>query len=133
MKKLFFIMAAAIMMVGCKSVEYVPVIEHRTDTVYQSKVVHDSIYQHDSTYIKEKGDSVYIERWHTKYVLKEKTDTLYESRVDSIPVPYEVIKDVEVEKSLSWWQSMRIYIGGIVCWLLLILAIYGILKWRKWL
>lgn len=126
-------MAAAIMMVGCKSVEYVPVIEHRTDTVYQSKVVHDSIYQHDSTYIKEKGDSVYIERWHTKYVLKEKTDTLYESRVDSIPVPYEVVKEVEVEKSLSWWQSMRMHIGGIVCWLLLILAIYGILKWRKWL
>ena len=131
MKKLLFIMAAAIMMVGCKSVEYVPVIEHRTDTVYQSKVVHDSIYQHDSTYIKEKGDSVYIERWHTKYVLKEKTDTLYESRVDSIPVPYEVVKEVEVEKSLSWWQAMRMHIGGIVVWLLLILAIYGILKWRK--
>lgn len=126
-------MAAAIMMVGCKSVEYVPVIEHRTDTVYQSKVVHDSIYQHDSTYIKEKGDSVYIERWHTKYVLKEKTDTLYESRVDSIPVPYEVVKEVEVEKSLSWWQSARMHIGGIVCWLLLILAIYGVMKWRKWL
>lgn len=133
MKKLLFIMAAAIMMVGCKSVEYVPVIEHRTDTVYQSKVVHDSIYQHDSTYIKEKGDSVYIERWHTKYVLKEKTDTLYESRVDSIPVPYEVVKEVEVEKSLSWWQSARMHIGGIVCWLLLILAIYGVMKWRKWL
>ena len=133
MKKLFFIIAAAIMMVGCKSVEYVPVLEHRTDTVYQSKVVHDSIYQHDSTYIKEKGDSVYIERWHTKYVLKEKTDTLYESRVDSIPIPYEVVKEVEVEKSLSWWQSMRMHIGGIVCWLLLILTIYGILKWRKWL
>ena len=133
MKKLLFIMAAAIMMVSCKSVEYVPVIEHRTDTVYQSKVVHDSIYQHDSTYIKEKGDSVYIERWHTKYVMKEKTDTLYESRVDSIPVPYEVVKEVEVEKSLSWWQSMRMHIGGIVCWLLMILAIYGILKWRKWL
>ena len=133
MKKLVLLAACAIMMTGCKSVEYVPVIEHRTDTVYQSKVVHDSIYQHDSTYIKEKGDSVYIERWHTKYVLKEKTDTLYESRVDSIPVPYEVVKEVEVEKSLSWWQSARMHIGGIVCWLLLILAIYGVMKWRKWL
>ena len=124
-------MAAALALTGCKTTEYVPVIEHRTDTVYRSKVVHDSIYQHDSTYIKEKGDSVYIERWHTKYVLKEKTDTLYESRVDSIPVPYEVVKEVEVEKPLSWWQAMRMHIGGIVVWLLLILAIYGILKWRK--
>ena len=133
MKKLVLLAACAIMMTGCKTTEYVPVPEYHTDTIYQSKVVHDSIYQHDSTYIKEKGDSVYIERWHTKYVLKEKTDTLYESRVDSIPVPYEVVKEVEVEKSLSWWQSARMHIGGIVCWLLLILAIYGVMKWRKWL
>ena len=133
MKKLVLLAACAIMMVGCKTTEYVPVPEYHTDTIYQSKVVHDSIYQHDSTFIKEKGDSVYIERWHTKYVLKELTDTLYESRVDSIPVPYEVVKEVEVEKSLSWWQAMRMHIGGIVVWLLLILAIYGILKWRKWL
>ena len=133
MKKLVLLAACAIMMVGCKTTEYVPVPEYHTDTIYQSKVVHDSIYQHDSTFIKEKGDSVYIERWHTKYVLKELTDTVYESRVDSIPVPYEVVKEVEVEKPLSWWQSMRMHIGGIVVWLLLILAIYGILKWRKWL
>ena len=133
MKKLVLLAACAIMMTGCKTTEYVPVPEYHTDTIYQSKVVHDSIYQHDSTYIKEKGDSVYIERWHTKYVLKEKTDMLYESRVDSIPVPYEVVKEVEVEKSLSWWQSARMHIGGIVCWLLLILAIYGVMKWRKWL
>ena len=133
MKKLVLLAACAIMMTGCKTTEYMPVPEYHTDTIYQSKVVHDSIYQHDSTYIKEKGDSVYIERWHTKYVLKEKTDTLYESRVDSIPVPYEVVKEVEVEKSLSWWQSARMHIGGIVCWLLLILAIYGVMKWRKWL
>ena len=133
MKKLVLLAACAIMMTGCKTTEYVPVPEYHTDTIYQSKVVHDSIYQHDSTFIKEKGDSVYIERWHTKYVLKEKTDTLYESRVDSIPVPYEVVKEVEVEKSLSWWQSARMHIGGIVCWLLLILAIYGVMKWRKWL
>ena len=96
---------------SCTTTQYVPVIEHKTDTVYQNKVKHDSIWQHDSVQIMIKGDSVTIDRWHTKYVSKEVHDTTYISKTDSVPVPYPVEKLVPAE--LTWWQQTRIYIANI--------------------
>ena len=103
---------------SCKSVEYVPVIEHHTDTLIQTKAQYDSIYINDSTVITEKGDTVTIEKWHTKYVEKQVHDTLYIAKNDTVPQPYPVIKEVPAE--LTWWQQTRIHIGGIVIFLLLI-------------
>ena len=94
---------------SCKSVEYVPVIEHKTDTVIQTKVQKDSIYVHDST-IVEKGDSIIkIEHWHTKYVEKQVHDTTYISKTDTVPQPYPVTE--YVEKKLTTWQVVLMTIG----------------------
>ena len=78
-------MAICALFSSCKSVEYVPVIEHHTDTLIQTNVQRDSIYINDSTVITEKGDTVKIEKWHTKYVEREVHDTLYQAVHDSIP------------------------------------------------
>lgn len=127
-----FIVAVAIGMIvcsmftSCKSVEYVPVIEHHTDTLIQTKVQHDSIYINDSTVITEKGDTVKIEKWHTKYVEKQVHDTLYISKTDTVPQPYPVIKEVPAE--LSWWQQTRLHIANILLWALLIVGIVWIIK-----
>jgi hypothetical protein len=112
---------------GCKSVEYVPVIEHHTDTLIQTKVQHDSIYINDSTVITEKGDTVKIEKWHTKYVEREVHDTTYVSKIDSIPTPYPV--EVKVEKQLTWWQQTRLHLSNILLWLLAIVTVYYIIRW----
>ena len=94
---------------SCKSVEYVPVIEHKTDTLIQTKVQKDSIYVHDST-IVEKGDSIIkIEHWHTKYVEKQVHDTTYISKTDTVPQPYPVTE--YVEKKLTTWQVVLMTIG----------------------
>ena len=127
-----FIAAVAISMIvcsfftSCKSVEYVPVIEHHTDTLIQTKLQHDSIYINDSTVITEKGDTVKIEKWHTKYVEKQVHDTLYISKNDTVPQPYPVIKEVPAE--LSWWQQTRLHIANILLWALLIVGIGWIIK-----
>lgn len=107
---------------SCTTTKYVPVIEYHTDTVRISHNTRDSIYVHDSTYIKEKGDTVLIERWHTLYKEKNTTDTTYISRTDSVPVPYPVIK--EVEKQLSRRDHMIMCIG--------VFAIIGALCWFVW-
>ncbi len=120
----------ALFMQSCKSVEYVEVPVMHTDTIYQSKVVHDSIYQHDSITIKEKGDSVWIERWHTKCKLLELHDTIYQATHDTIAKPYPVIE--YEEKPLSWWQQTRLYLANILILAIVILLILYIIK-RKFL
>ena len=111
---------------SCKSVEYVFVPQTHTDTLIQTKIQHDSIYINDSTVITEKGDTVKIEKWHTKYVEKQVHDTLYIAKTDSVPAPYPVIKEVPAE--LSWWQKTRLHIANILLWSLLIVGIVWIIK-----
>ena len=109
---------------SCKSVEYVFVPQTHTDTLIVTKVQHDSIYINDSTVITEKGDTVTIEKWHTKYVEKQIHDTTYVSKTDTIPQPYPVEKEVPAE--LTWWQQTRLHIANILLWALLIFAF---IKW----
>ena len=37
MKKLMIVMILSVALVGCKTKEYVPVVEHHTDTLYRSR------------------------------------------------------------------------------------------------
>lgn len=109
MKKMIIVMILSVALVGCKTKEYVPVVEHHTDTLRLVQHHRDSIYLHDSTFVREfvQGDTVRVitEMWHTKYRDRLKTDTLYRSRTDSVPVPYPVVKEVKkpltmIEKAL---------------------------------
>jgi hypothetical protein len=112
---------------SCKSIEYVPIIEHHTDTLIKTNVQRDSVYVHDSVTVTQKGDTVLMDRWHTKYVEREVHDTTYVSKIDSIPKPYPV--EVKVEKQLTWWQQTRLHLSNILLWLLAIAAVYYIIKW----
>lgn len=102
---------------SCTTTKYVPMPEYHTDTTYITKQQRDSIWLHDSTYIKEKGDTVLIERWHTKFRDRWRMDTIYQSKRDSIPYPVEVTKEVPAE--LTWWQQTQMYAGDVLLLLLI--------------
>ena len=110
---------------SCTTTKYVPVIEHHTDTLIQTKIVKDSVYLKDSTHVSEKGDTVKIEHWHTEFLKKEVRDTVYISKTDSVPAPYpvEVIKEVPAE--LSMWELLKMKAGGIA----ILLCIFAFLFW----
>lgn len=114
---------------GCKQIEYVTVPEYHTDTLIQTNVQRDSIYSHDSIYIKDRGDTVWIERWHTKYKEVAVHDTTYISKTDSVPKPYPVPE--YIEKPLTWWQKTRIYAGNVLLVGLFVAAGFGIFKLLK--
>ena len=80
---------------SCTTTKYVPVVEYHTDTLIRKMTQRDSVYLHDSTIVREKGDTVLIERWHTRYRDREVHDTVYQSRIDSVPAPYPVTEYVE--------------------------------------
>ena len=118
MKRLIIVMiAAAVALAGCKTREVV-VTEHHTDTLRVVQHHRDSIYLHDSTFVREyiQGDTVRIvtEMWHTKFRDRLKTDTLYRSRTDSVPVPYPVIKEVKKPLTMIEKAMMGTGIASIV-------------------
>lgn len=119
--------AVGLLMCSCKSVEYVPVIQHEThhDSIYFTQIQRDSIWQHDSILIKQKGDTVRIEKWHTKYIEKQVHDTTYVAKVDSVPVLYEV--KVEVPAKISKTQKALMMFGL----LSLMAAIVAFAFWLK--
>jgi hypothetical protein len=123
----FIALAIALMLSfsSCTTTRYVPVEHHTTDTLIQTKVQKDSVWLHDSIHVSEKGDTIRIERWRTKYISKEVHDTLYQSVRDSIPVPYEVIK--EVPAKLSSLQT-GLMVSGLFAILALILVVVCKLK-----
>lgn len=91
---------------SCRTVKYVPVETIKIDTTYINKLQRDSIYMLNSVYVKEKGDTVLIEKY--KYLYRDKLvrDTMYISKADSIQVPYPV------EKELTKWQQLCVNVGG---------------------
>lgn len=118
MKKLIFAIILSVVMVSCKTKEYVSVVEHHIDTLRVVQHHRDSIYLHDSTFVREyiQGDTVRIitEMWHTKYRDRLKTDTIYRSRTDSVPVPYPVVKEVKKPLTMIEKVLMGTGIGAIV-------------------
>ena len=50
----------AVMCLGCKSVQYVPVETVRTDTCYVNKIRTDSVYVRDSVVVERGGDTIKV-------------------------------------------------------------------------
>ncbi len=115
---------------SCKSHEPTIVERVRTDTVRITQQQRDSIYLRDSIFVNQwqSGDTIFQirDRWHTQYIRKEVRDTFYKAKVDSVPVPYPVIKNVPAE--LTWWQRARLHLANIVLWVILIIALWWAVK-----
>lgn len=121
------------LLTSCKSHEPTIVERVRTDTVRITQQQRDSIYLRDSIFVNQwqSGDTIFQvrDRWHTQYVAKERTDTFYKAKVDSVPVPYPVIKKVPAE--LTWWQQARLHLANIVLWVILIIALWWAVRTVK--
>lgn len=113
---------------SCTTTKYIQVPVVHNDTTIVTKHQRDSIWMHDSIMVSEKGDTVRIEKWHTKYIEKQVHDTLYQSKVDSVPYPVEVIK--EVPAKLTWWQQTRLHLFNIIGIALAVIVVFYIGKWH---
>jgi len=118
---------------SCTTTKYVTVPEVHTDTLMVMQHSRDSIYVHDSVWVSEqqRGDTILLTttKWLTKYIERLRHDTIYQSKTDSVPQPYPVIK--EVPAKLSWWQTFRLHVGDIALAVLGILAVLALSRWLK--
>lgn len=114
---MFIVMIAIILLNSCSpKVIYVP--EYHTEVVTRtdSVVKIDSVHVKDSVIIKQAGDTIEIDRWHTEYKDRWRERVVIDSiiKVDSVSVPYHV------EKKLSKWQQAKVDWGG---WAMLIVVV----------
>ena len=118
-----------VMMGSCTITREVEVV--RTDTLIVKDVQRDSVYiekeRHDSVYIHQRGDTVLVEKWHTewrdRWRDREKHDTLYISKRDTIRQTITKTDVIRKEKELTWGQKIRLSLGNLCLWVLLIIAV----------
>ena len=103
---LFIILLTLAICSGCRTIEYYPLETVRIDTVYVNKQRVDSVMVRDSVHITEKGDTVTEFRLKYIYKYRDRVDTLYLSKTDTISAPYPV------EKKLTKWQQTKVNYGG---------------------
>lgn len=110
MKQIALFICLLVLASGCSRKVYVPVesVVSRTDTIYSAKVRVDSVIMRDSVAVFQKGDTVLITKYRDRYRVKELTDTVYQSAIDSVKIsaPYPV------ERELSRWERTKMDFGG---------------------
>lgn len=128
---LWLVPMAILMLVGmlaesCRSIQYVPVETVKYEYITRDSIQLDSVYVKDSILIRQKSDTVFLDKYRYVYKYKyiDKVDTVL--RVDSVAVPYPV------EKKLTRWQQMKMDFGamatGILALLLGITVFYIFVK-----
>ena len=98
----------ALFMSSCATkIVTVPEIHYEYITKHDSIMIHDSISVHDSVVIKQAGDTIFCDRWHTLYKDRWRDRVLIDSiiKTDSVAVPYPV------EKKLTKWQQIKLDFG----------------------
>lgn len=120
-------MAALMLSGGCTRKVYVPTehIVYSTDTVYEAVLRVDSVIQRDSVAVVQKGDTVLITRYRDRYRVKERTDTVYKAKTDSVRVrePYPV------ERELTKWEQTKMDFGGMFLGGLIAVGVAAVIMW----
>ena len=118
-------LVSAICFAGCRTTQYVPVETIKTEYKTIDSIRHDSIYQRDSIYVIDRGDTVYTykDRYLYKYLYLNRIDTVI--KTDSIQKPYPV------EKALTRCQKAKIELGGWAFGVLIMLAIVLVIRLLK--
>ena len=101
---------------GCtttkKMVVEKPVVVEKThhDTIMQTRLKVDTCIIRDSVVVTEQG----TDRWHTRYLLRYRTDTVYKVRIDSIPKVTTITKEItrQVPAKRKWWETALMILGG---------------------
>ena len=109
MKKLLLAILLGILLSGCATTKYVEVPVDRVKIEYRDRVSIDTLYRNDSTIIREKGDTVFLEKYKYIYRVKELRDTVNVTDTVTVVKPVEVTKEVN---KLHNWQVGLMVLGG---------------------
>ncbi len=111
---------------GCKTkTVLVPVKETKIE--YRDRLRVDSIYNRDTVQIYGRNDTVFkdVIRWRERF----RVDTVSVVKIDSIPYPVEVIREVN---RLTKWQRWRLTLLNIIGGLIIAYIAFRVGKAKLW-
>ena len=115
-----------VLLLSSCATKVVTVPEVHTEYIYRtdSFVKRDSIHINDSVFIREKGDTIFVERYKTIYRDCFRDKVRVDSFIQLDSIPYKV----EVEKSLTWWQRKKIEFGELAMFIMVGLLCFVVIK-----
>ena len=83
------ILLSAMLLTACRTTQ--TMTDTNTNHV-SNNIQRDSIYLHDSIFVHIRADTVYLEKWHTRWcdheTVKTDTITLTETKTETVEKPY---------------------------------------------
>ena len=115
---------------GCVRKIYIPTERLAHDTVMRTRLTVDTIMARDSIVLEQRGDTVVREvyRWRTRTHTRH--DTIYQSRVDSIPIIVEIEKSPKTTTIKSRIKTI-LAMAGVVLTCLILSLLYVRQKLRN--
>jgi len=114
-------------MYSCKSVEYIPV--ETTKIEYRDNLIRDSIIRYDSVHVKDRGDTLILERYKYLYKNRMVKDSIFINDTIRVPYPVEVVK--QIKAPLTSWQNFQIWCGRIALIIIILIGFYFAIKSKK--
>ena len=113
--------------ISCTSTKLVEVPVDKVRIEYRDRLKIDTIIRQDSTIIKDKGDTVFLEKYKYIYKIKERRDTI--NLTDTITVVQKV-KIKEEVNHLHNWQIILMIVGGST----IALGLYKLInRFKRWI
>ena len=100
--------------------------------IYKANTVRDTVWNKDSVFIIQRGDTVYNTSIREFHHYTHTTDTIHSNDTITKVVVQPVEKivnnqtEVEVEKPLNWWQKFRMTLGDFAMMAIAVLLGVGI-------
>lgn len=108
MKKLLLIFLVFIA-ISCGTTKVVEVPIDRVRTEYIDRYSIDTVIKNDSIIIRDKGDTVFLEKYKYLYKYVNRTDTVLKTDTITKVQTVEVVKEVNKVKN---WQVILMVLGG---------------------
>lgn len=113
--------------ISCTSTKLVEVPVDKVRIEYRDRLKIDTIIRQDSTIIKNKGDTVFLEKYKYIYKIKERRDTI--NLTDTITV----VQKVEIKEEVNYlhnWQIILMIVGGST----IALGLYKLInRFKRWI
>lgn len=109
MKKIIVAILMVVLFYSCTTTKYIEVPVDRVKIEYRDRTLIDTLIRNDSIVIREKGDTIFLEKYKYLYRTKEVRDTVNVTDTITTVKTVEVIKEVN---KLYTWQIVLMILGG---------------------